>query len=623
MKVVALAVLLAAGLAATYPNLAGAEPPALLGTWFSGLSGDQRGTDIALSGDGITLTGVDTTALRSLMIRLPSVPADSPTWSVSWPGAFPTTLEDFLGISVTATALYCSGTSYSQTTDGVGDKEPQGVLVAFPLTGATGGGVGGANWVAAPDFQSYSGNESLGRAAATQEGGADVIYVSGRAQAGGNNNTAVVAKYGASGEELWKATLGDTADGRNSDCTGLALLDGGIYVSGVQATIGVSSEARLWKLNPAGQVVWTRSFQSGSPETPALAVATGPGAIYQGGAESTGPYGGLDVFIRRYDTEGTALWTTVWGGSGTDYLGGMTVAGDRVYAVGQTSSFGAGGYDAFLLELDAASGTVLSSTYFGGAQNDAAQKVAVSGSSLYVVGESRSFATGANAVGENDAMVLHYSLGATTTASLDVDETLIPTGRSGWLRVRAKGLPAVSGAQLVLTLDTPAGAPDLEVDDTRVTAGGFLQSPSIAAKATGNQISIAIASAQPSPGDGLLLSVPVVVPPEAAPGTLYPISLSITKAVDSSGSPVVLGAQNGSLTVTELRSCGDASGDGTIDVGDVVVALRFVLGLQQPTPDQMTAVDLDGNGAIRIGEVVRILRALVDPEVPVTGVNCE
>lgn len=94
-----------------------------------------------------------------------------------------------------------------------------------------------------------------------------------------------------------------------------------------------------------------------------------------------------------------------------DVLTGVVGIDSRVFSVGYTNSEGAGGYDAVILEVDPANGDILSTTLFGGEQDDKANGVATDGTDLYVVGESRSFAEGGNTVGQNDLMILRYTLG--------------------------------------------------------------------------------------------------------------------------------------------------------------------------------------------------------------------
>lgn len=62
------------------------------------------------------------------------------------------------------------------------------------------------------------------------------------------------------------------------------------------------------------------------------------------------------------------------------------------------------------MEMDPATGVVLHKTLFGGANDDKASGAGTDGVDLYVVGESQSFAEGGNAVGQNDVMLLRYSV---------------------------------------------------------------------------------------------------------------------------------------------------------------------------------------------------------------------
>ena len=102
-----------------------------------------------------------------------------------------------------------------------------------------------------------------------------------------------------------------------------------------------------------------------------------------------------------------------------------------------TRSEGSGGADIVVMEIDPATGDVLSSTLFGGEQDDAATGAATDGVDLYVVGESRSFAEGGNAVGENDLVLLRYTLEPTEVlVAVDIKPESCPNP----LNVRARGV---------------------------------------------------------------------------------------------------------------------------------------------------------------------------------------
>src|SRR5207247_10057761 len=115
--------------------------------------------------------------------------------------------------------------------------------------------------------------------------------------------------------------------------------------------------------------------------------------------------------IVKCDGAGNLVWRQGSGGPNTDVLTGVVGIGTRMFAVGYTMSQGAGGADAIILEIDPATGATLSTSLYGGVMDDFAKGVATDGTDLYVVGESRSFATPeGNLVGQNDGILLRYSL---------------------------------------------------------------------------------------------------------------------------------------------------------------------------------------------------------------------
>jgi regulation of enolase protein 1 (concanavalin A-like superfamily) len=59
---------------------------------------------------------------------------------------------------------------------------------------------------------------------------------------------------------------------------------------------------------------------------------------------------------------------------------------------------------------------------------------------------------------------------------------------------------------------------------------------------------------------------------------------------------------------------GDLNGDGRVGIPDASIALRFAVGIGQPTPQQLAAGDINGNGKIDITDATKILRAAVGLE---------
>jgi len=109
---------------------------------------------------------------------------------------------------------------------------------------------------------------------------------------------------------------------------------------------------------------------------------------------------------------------------------GIVAVGNRLFAVGYKYEtphydYADGEADAVLFEIDPEDGSILLSAEFGGDHVDRANGVATDGQDLYIVGETRSYASAeGNAVGQNEAMLIHYRLNRPPAADAGPDQTV-------------------------------------------------------------------------------------------------------------------------------------------------------------------------------------------------------
>jgi hypothetical protein len=132
-----------------------------------------------------------------------------------------------------------------------------------------------------------------------------------------------------------------------------ATSDGGFVVGGFTFAGAGNGDFWLLRTDSLGDTLWTRTYggQAGEDGREAMETPEG-GYIIVGHTFSFGA-GWEDVYIVRTDSIGDTLWTGVYGGFGFDYGTSISLTPDGGYIVaGSTESFGAGGYDVWLLRIE-------------------------------------------------------------------------------------------------------------------------------------------------------------------------------------------------------------------------------------------------------------------------------
>lgn len=379
--------------------------PTLTGQVVFGGSGDQHGSGVVVNGSQIFVVGQDG---NTGLVRRYSGSLGNEDRQTSAGNTF------LNAVTASDTTVYPVGRSTPPTcgaSDGVGDTEAKSSLSRYSSAGAF-AGCGSLNYF------SYRGHEMYLAALKTMEGSTEVVYAAGLAEEFGFGGwRTILAKYKADGALQWKRSYGSGSSG-GSQTWGETWLNGYLYLVGHDQ----NSKAMLLKYDAAGQTPDPDPNVTGaSPLVPAwvrLTTASGRflgvtglnGFLYAAGF--AGNTSDEEYLLEKYDEDGNLLWSRTSGGAGSDVLTGIVTAAGRLFAVGYTATGGgAGGLDAVLLEIDPDTGDILSTTLFGDAQDDKANGVATDGMRLYVVGESKSFASAeGNVVGQNDGLVLEYTV---------------------------------------------------------------------------------------------------------------------------------------------------------------------------------------------------------------------
>jgi Beta-propeller repeat len=246
---------------------------------------------------------------------------------------------------------------------------------------------------------------------------------------------AFVRKYDTNGNEIWTRQFGsdenDSASSVRADSKGGAVVVGttGKALAG-QTSSGGSADLFVRKYDADGTEIWTRQFGSGSStESPSVDVDARGNVFVAGNTLDALPgqasSGSRDAFLRKYDTNGTEIWTRQFGSSGIDLVAGVSVdsSGNATIAGHAAGTLpGQTGAVTFVRKYDA-NGDEIWTRQFGSGGADSASGVSSDANGNIVVAGS--------AVGTSAGIVRTYDangtelrtrqLGPTSVLAVNVD----------------------------------------------------------------------------------------------------------------------------------------------------------------------------------------------------------
>lgn len=225
----------------------------------------------------------------------------------------------------------------------------------------------------------------------------------------------------------WPRQLGST---QTDDAYAVAAMStGDVVVAGTTngavqpgvVKLGSDADAFVARFDKYGRLQWVRQFGTTGYEE-LLGVTVSGSSIYIAGRTggtfpgNTG-LGKADGFLARYSTSGTQQWVRQFGTAGDDSAIGVGVSGTGVFVGGNTNgafpgSTNQGSGDAWVARFNS-SGTQQWVRQLGSPEWDEVDGVAVSGSGVYLAGFTRGVLPGSTSSGNGDAFLVRYSTSGT------------------------------------------------------------------------------------------------------------------------------------------------------------------------------------------------------------------
>jgi hypothetical protein len=175
----------------------------------------------------------------------------------------------------------------------------------------------------------------------------------GNLNAGGSD--IFLAKFNSSGNQVWTAQTGTDSDdygqGLASDSSGNIYLTG-YTLGGLNGNVNpgplASSDAVLLKFTPSGALSWTKQFGTVDDDRGQDVALDSQDNIYLAGytmGSLTGytNAGDEDIFLSKFDSSGSQLWTRQMGTSLNDLSGGLSMANDGSFYLAGRTEGGIGG----------------------------------------------------------------------------------------------------------------------------------------------------------------------------------------------------------------------------------------------------------------------------------------
>ena len=176
--------------------------------------------------------------------------------------------------------------------------------------------------------------------------------------------------------------------------------DSGCIMTGYTESFG----AGLWdvyviRTNASGDTLWTRTYGGRSTDYGLEVQQTADGGYIIAGSTRSFGAGGWDVYLIKTDARGDTLWTRTFGGTAYDRAYSIQQTADSGYIMtGYTESFGAGSWDVYVIRTDSSGDTVWMRTFGGVNRDDSYSVQQTTDAGCVIAGYATSFGAGAEDV---------------------------------------------------------------------------------------------------------------------------------------------------------------------------------------------------------------------------------
>lgn len=201
---------------------------------------------------------------------------------------------------------------------------------------------------------------------------------------------------GAYAQITWKRTFGGSAGDRGAAVRYTE--NGGVLVCGSTGSFGNGGDLYVLSLDAFGVIDWSAVSGGLGVETGWGIVALPDGGSLAVGSTNSFGAGGYDGYVVRFDASGQVLWERTYGSETWDFLYSAQLSGDGFLLAGSTYATADGSSDLWLLRTDLNGDTLWTRTYGSSMDDEGRGVVSLPGNGCVVCGTLRNGGVEADAV---------------------------------------------------------------------------------------------------------------------------------------------------------------------------------------------------------------------------------
>jgi len=450
----------------------------------------------------------------------------------------------------------------------------------------------------------------------------------------GSDEVGVKVSVGSIPEEVWDKIFGGTDDDRAYSVQQTS--DGGYVLAGPTKSYGAgSSDFWLVKTDSNGNKEWDKTFGGiGQDSAESVQQTTDGGYILVGWTYSYGA-GSYDFWLVKADSNGNKEWDKTFGGTRCDmaYSVQQTTDGGYILA-GWTESYGTGDRDFWLVKTDSNGNKEWDKT-FGGTDEDLAYSVQQTTDGGYILaGYTRSYGAGGYdfylvKTDPNGNEKWNKTFGGTCTDYAYSVQQTTDGGYilAGWTESYGTGdrdfwlVKTDSNGNKEWDKTFGGTDEDLAYSVQQTTDGGYILAGYTRSYGAGHSAS-AHSTFVHSTSDFWLVKTDPNGNKEwdkTFGGTFGDFAHSVQQTTDGgyiiAGSTVPYGASSIDAWLIKLIAAqipGDLNSDGTLTPADAAIALQIATGSRPCDPATLTAADVSGDNRVTSLDALMILQAAAD-----------